>query len=374
MISKNFKDYCLRVKIVLMAFIASVSLTINAQNTYTYKQPKKLNDGWETNNLKAHNVDSTLLYKMFNQLNTQKHKLHSILLIKNDEIILEEYFDTYALDTQHDLRSTTKSIRSILLGIAIDKGFINSIDDPISKYLKDLVPEKNRDERKDKITIKHLLTMSPGWDCNDWDATSKGQEDRVYKKKDWLQYTLDLPMINDPGKVSNYCSMGAMLVAEIISRASEMSIDTFAEQFLFKPLGIDNISWGHTSDKNVIASGKRLYMTPRDMAKIGKLILNNGKWNDTQVVSKTWIEEATTPKTKITGIDYGYLWWNFPFKFKEKFTIAKLATGNGGQYIMVLPELEMVAVFTGGAYNSQEDKLPFVIMTDILLPTFSSEN
>ena len=136
-------------------------------------------------------------------------------------------------------------------------------------------------------------------------------------------------------------------------------------------IGIENISWGHNSDKKVIASGKRLYMTPRDMAKIGKLILNKGQWDDTQVVSKTWIEEATTPKTKITGIDYGYLWWNIPFKVNEKTMISKTATGNGGQYIMVFLELDMVAVFTGGAYNSQEDKLPFAIMKDVFLPTFA---
>ena len=133
---------------------------------------------------------------------------------------------------------------------------------------------------------------------------------------------------------------------------------------------MSNVSWGHTSNKEIISSGKRLYMTSRDMAKIGQLILNNGKWNEKQVVSEKWIKESTAPKTKITGIDYGYLWWNIPFKAKEKMIVSKVATGNGGQYIMVLPELDIVAVFTGGAYNSQEDKLPFAIMTDIFLPTF----
>jgi len=233
--------------------------------------------------------------------------------------------------------------------------------------------KKNIDERKEKITIKHLLTMSSGLDCNDWDKKSKGQEDKVYKKKDWLQYTLNLPMVNEPGTVSNYCSMGAVLIAEIISQASGMTIDKFAEQYLFKSLGINNVSWGHTSNKKIIPSGKRLYMTSRDMAKIGQLILNKGKWNEKQIVSKKWIEESTTPKTKITGIDYGYLWWNIPFKANEKIFISKTALGNGGQYIMVLPELDMVAVFTGKAYNSQEDKLPFSIMTDIILPTFTTK-
>ncbi len=343
------------------------------QDSYIYSQPKDLGDGWKTNDLKSQNVDTTLIYKMFSQLKERDNKIHSVLLAKRDQIIIEEYFKGHNADQKHDLRSVTKSIRSILMGIAIDKGFVDNVDDPIFKYLKNLRPKKNIDERKDKITIRHLLTMSSGLDCNDWDKKSQGQEDKVYKKKDWLQYTLDLPMVNEPGIVSNYCSMGTVLIAEIICQASGMTIDKFADQYLFNPLGINNVSWGHTSNKEIIPSGKRLYMTPRDMAKIGQLILNKGEWNGKQIVSEKWIEDSTMPKTKITGIDYGYLWWNIPFKAKEKVFISKAATGNGGQYIMVLPELDMVAVFTGGAYNSQEDKLPFAAMTDIFLPTFTTK-
>jgi CubicO group peptidase (beta-lactamase class C family) len=343
------------------------------QDEYIYSKPKDIGDGWKTNDLKSLNIDTTLIYKMFNQLNNNENKIQSVLLIKENQIIIEEYLNGQTQNQNHDLRSTTKSIRSILLGIAIDKGFIENVNDPISKYLKSPLPKKNIDERKEKITIKDLLTMSSGLDCNDWDKKSKGQEDKVSKKKDWLQYTLDLPIVNEPGTVSNYCSMGAILVAEIISQASGLTIDKFAEQYLFKPLNISNVNWGHTSKKEIISSGKRLYMTSRDMAKIGQLILNNGKWNDKQVVSEKWIEESTTPKTKITGIDYGYLWWNIPFRVNEKTYISKTATGNGGQYIFVFTELDMIAVFTGSAYNSQEDKLPFKAMTDILLPTFIGE-
>ncbi|MBL4669390.1 MAG: serine hydrolase [Flavobacteriales bacterium] len=344
------------------------------QNSYTYSKPKDLGDGWKTNDLKSQNVDTILIHKLFTQLNNRENKIHSVLLVKGNQIIIEEYLNGQVSDQKHDLRSATKSIRSILLGIAIDNGFIDNVNDPISKYLKNPVPKKNLDERKEKITIKHLLTMSSGLDCNDWDKKSKGQEDKVYKKKDWLQYTLNLPMVNDPGTVSTYCSMGAVLLAEIISQASGMTIDKFAAQYLFKPLDISNISWGHTSSKKIIPSGKRLYMTSRDMAKIGQLILNKGKWNEKQIVSKKWVEESTVPKTKITEIDYGYLWWNIPFKANENIFISKTALGNGGQYIMVFPELDMVAIFTGEAYNSQEDKLPFSIMTDIILPTFTTNN
>ena len=353
-----------------------IALFINGfcygQDSYIYSKPKDLEDGWKTGDLKSQSIDTTLIYKLFNQLKNKENKIHSVLLVKNNQIIVEEYLNGQISTQKHDLRSTTKSITSILMGIAIDKGFIENINDPISKYLKNLYPTKNLDERKKKITIKHLLTMSTGLDCNDWDKKSKGQEDKIYKKNNWLQYFLNLPMVNEPGNVSNYCTMGQVLATEIISQTSDMTIDKFAEKYLFNPLYINNVNWGHTSKKEIIPSGKRLYMTSRDMAKIGQLILNNGKWNDEQVVSEKWIAESTTQKTKITGIDYGYLWWNIPFKVNEKIFVSKIATGNGGQYIMVLPELDMVAVFTGGAYNSQEDKLPFAIIMDIFLPTFTS--
>jgi len=358
--------------VAFIIIILFISASCSAQKTYIYSQPKKLEDGWKTNDLQSQNIDSSLIIELFNQLQIKENRIHSVLLVKNNQIIIEEYYGENSVIKQHDLRSTTKSITSILMGIAIDKGYIENVNAPISNYIKSYVPTKNLDERKKEITIKHLLTMSSGLDCNDWDKKSKGQEDKIYKKSDWLQYFLNLPMINEPGEVSNYCTMGQILATEIISQASGMPIDKFSEKYLFEPLDVNNVSWGHTSSKNIIPSGKRLYMTSRDMAKIGQLILNKGKWNKKQLISEKWIVESTTPKTKITEIDYGYLWWNIPFKANEKLFVSKTATGNGGQYIIVLPELDIVAIFTGGAYNSQEDKLPFAIMNDIFLPTFTS--
>ena len=360
--------------VALLTFVLIVSQYGLGQSKYKYTEPELLNDGWKTNNLLSTAADTSRLYAFFNQIADESHQLHSVLLAKNDELIVEAYFGRYDASKPHDLRSVSKSIRSLLLGIAIDKGIIDDINDPISKYLKNYVIKKHLDARKEAITIKHLITMSAGWDCNDWDKKSKGQEDRVRKQKDWIQYTLDLPLINEPGTVAAYCSMGVVVMAEIISQASGLSIDQFAEKYLFSPLGIGQVQWRHTSKKGVVAAGKRLYMTPRDMAKIGRLILNRGQWNGKQIVSENWVEAATTPKTTITGIDYGYLWWSIPFKVGEGIVISKTATGNGGQYIMVVPKMNIVAVFTGGAYNLIEDKLAFAIMRDVLLPTFYKDS
>ena len=355
-------------KILLVFFI---SVTICEPTIYDYTPPKGIDDGWKTAGLKSQDADTSVVDNFLSQLKNEKHKVHSILIIKDNQLKLEEYFNGFSMSKSHDLRSATKSIISLLIGIAVDKGLIKNIDDPISKYLKDPSPTKNLDERKNNITIRHLLTMSSGLDCNDWDKTSKGQEDKVYRKKDWLQYTLNLPMDNEPGKESNYCSMGVVLLAEIISQCSGLPIEEFAEKYLFKYLNIKDAEWGHTSRKKVIASAKRLYLTPRDMAKIGQLVLNKGNWQGNQVVSEKWIQESTSTKTKITGIDYGYLWWILPLNINGEIQSSIVATGNGGQYIIILPEINMVAVFTGGAYNSEDDKIPFTVMNRILLPAFN---
>lgn len=339
------------------------------QSAYQYTVPADLDDGWTTADIRSYLSDTTLLYTIFNQLAEKQHKIHSVVLAKNNYLLLEEYYGNNTTSTPHDLRSATKSILSLLAGIAIDRGFISSVDDPLNRYIKAPVPEKNIDARKEQITLRHLLTMSTGLDCNDWDKSSKGQEDRVYRKKDWLQYTFNLPMVDDPGDTSLYCSMGTVLVAEAISQAAGMPIDLFAQKYLFDPLGIQNVQWGHTTTgREIIASAKRLYMTPRDLAKIGQLVLNEGLWDGHQVVSKAWLQMSTSKQVRLAGINYGFLWWQIPFR--EGKVISITATGNGGQYLVVMPALNMVMVFTGGAYNSEDDKLPFAIIANAILPGF----
>lgn len=337
---------------------------------YEYQKPGSLNDGWQTAHLSGVAIDSVLIHKFLNQLSGQKHQLHSILLIRNEKLVLEEYFGEYNINKPHDFRSVTKSIASILMGIAIDKGFVHSVDDPVSKYIDFPESDKNPDIRKSQITIRHLLTMSTGLDCNDWDKKSKGQEDKVYKKKDLIYYTLSLPMIRDSGSQSYYCTMGVVIAKKIIENASGLRLDQFAKKYLFEPLGITDYSWDHTTtNREMILASKRLYMKPRDLAKIGLLVMKKGRWNDQVIVSESWIKEMSTPQTKITGLDYGFLWWSLTLQSEGKVMNALTATGNGGQYIIIIEEFNLMAVFTGGAYNSDQDKLPFAVMNKVVLPS-----
>ncbi|MCR9250853.1 MAG: beta-lactamase family protein [bacterium] len=335
-----------------------------------YKSPIQLVDGWKVNHLDSVGINSTPINHLLESLEQKKdHKIHSLLIIRDGELLLESYFNNQEPDQQHDLRSATKSVISILMGIAIDEGFVGGVNDPISKYLSD---HYDFSEDKSSIRINHLLTMSTGMDCNDGDKSSKGQEDKVYKKKNWIQYTLDLPMINDPAEVSKYCSMGTVLAAEIIEKSSGMSFPDFAQKYLFDPLGIKSPKWGHTSKKsNIPSSAFRLYLKSRDFAKIAQLIINNGNWNDQQIVSSEWIQNSTSHKTELGNIPYGYLWWQITYQTPYGLRVGITARGNGGQYLMIFPKDELAFVFTGGAYNSPEAIVPFRITNQLLLPLFS---
>ncbi len=340
--------------------------------SYSYARPETRADGWETRSLQEMGLDTILIDTLFTQLFQQKHKIHSTLVIKEGKIVVEEYFNGNTRESRYDIRSATKSVISLLVGIALDKGFIASVDDPMNIYLKDKVPEKNKSADKENISIRHLLTMSSGLECNDWNKKSRGQEDKVFRKRDWIQYTLDLPMVDSPGKTTSYCSMGTVLAAEIVSKASGFPIDVFAEKYLFQPLGITNVNWGHTTTgKPIVPSAKRLYMTSRDMAKIGQLVAKGGIWNGKTVISKEWIAKATMSQTKLSNLEYGFLWWKIPFSMNGKKIHGTVATGNGGQYIMIFEDWDLVVVFTGGAYNSEQDKVPFAITNNIFLPVFA---
>lgn len=356
--------------LLLISLILSSSL---CAQEYNYEIPEQGSDGWRTGNISSNGIEVALFEKFLNALNAQNHKLHSMLIIKNNKLVFEEYFNDYTKDKRQDLRSTTKSVISLLVGIALEQGIINSIDDPISQYLEEFNSPKNPDPRKSKITLRHLMNMSSGMECNDWDPKSKGQEDKLYKKKNWIQFMANLPMASDPGTNSFYCTGGVILTAEIIERTSGMPLNEYAQKYLFNPLGISDLNWGHTNKKKVIMAGQRLYMLPRDMAKIGQLLLNKGSWNNKQIIPEQWVDNISEAETQITGLGYGLLWWKLPFFIKDSKRVTSVdATGNGGQYILTFPEYDLIAIFTGGAYNSSADKLPFTIVNKVILPSLKN--
>lgn len=297
-----------------------------------------------------------------------EHGLRSMLVLRNGKLVLEEYWNGYDRNTLQDIRSVTKSVTSLLVGIAIDRQLLVNVDEPIGKYLG--APYSDVIALKKNITLEHLLTMRSGLACDDHDALSPGQEDRIYRTGDWVRSFLELPSAYPVGEKTHYCTAGVIALGRIIAEASKRSIPEFSNEYLFSLLDINDARWSDFDKHRQTDTGGHLFLRPRDMLKIGQLVLQKGMWNDRQLISRQWIENSTREHTRIDGgKSYGYLWWRelVPHKGKQIGIVA--AYGNGGQYIFVIPELDMVVVFTGGNYNSEKASRPFQMMTKYVFPS-----
>lgn len=311
-------------------------------------------------------MDSERLAQIFQFIGDKKLNLHSLLIVRNGYLVTEAYFDPYTPDTTHFAACITKSVMGMLTGIAIERGYIKSIDEPVLSFFPGR-PIANMDARKQSIKLQHLLSLTPGLSCKDM----LGSDAEMQKSKDWIQYTLDLPMISEPGTHFTYCSPAVHLLSAIIQRQTGMSAREFANEQLFKPLGIASVPverW--PSDPNGISMGYGLQLLPRDMAKLGYLYLNKGKWNDRQVVSPDWVAVSTTWHStweEEANRDYGYLFWLF---LADGYYSAM---GLGGQQIHSVPDKNMVVVVTAGLSPRAEDYVREV-MRDYILPAARSNS
>lgn len=286
-------------------------------------------EGWRTSTPEEQGLDSEQLAEMIDYLQKRNSlNIHSLLIIRNGYIVTDAYFYPFAQDSLHDLASATKSFTSSLIGIAIDQGYIESVEQPIL----DFFPERtvaNLDADKEAMTLEDLLTMRSGFACYN------GGETQIMASPDWVQNTLDLPMAAEPGTRYVYCSPNSHLLSAIIQETTEVSALEFAQEHLFGPLGVSEVIWPSDPQGNNMGWGD-MKLAPHDMAKLGYLFLNEGLWDGHQVVSAAWVKAATS------GVSYGYQWWLKPSGFY-------FATGVGGQEIWVLPDRDMVVVMTGAS-------------------------
>lgn len=340
-----------------------------SNSDYFYRIPPKISDGLETASIYEANIDAEKLIDLIHNIRNGSYKnIHSVLLVKGGKLILEEYFHGFHREKVHQIRSATKSIGSILTGIAIDHRFISGADEKIYPYFKKHETGKKWDEKVRNITLETLLTMTSGYDCDDHAIPKFQCEKAMYKTNDWVQYALNLPMAYNPGEHWAYNSSSLMLVSEIISKTSNMTIPDFADTYLFEPLGIKEFHWGFSPKGRAWLAGNAK-MKPRDMAKIGFLMLNSGRWNGRQIISEKWINESTMEHVKSKRHEgYGYLWWAGKQLFGEQIIAGCWAAGNGGNYIFVCPALDFVAVFTGGNYNSILELQPLGMLINYIIP------
>lgn len=246
-------------------------------------------------------------------------KINSIVVIKDGKLLIEEYFNGENRYSLHDPRSVGKSFASTMTGIAINEGFIKSDSQTISSFYQ-LTQFQNFTQSKGNATIKDLLTMSSGFDGNDEVDNSVGNEENMYPTVDWVKFTLDLPYQDSLKEKWHYFTAGVVLLGDILNKTVPKGLEKYADEKLFKPLGISNYKWQYTP-QNVPNTAGGIQMNALDFAKYGQLYKNGGIWNGQQIISKTWVEQSLTKQKQIVGRDneyYGYLFWNKTFKANDK--------------------------------------------------------
>jgi CubicO group peptidase (beta-lactamase class C family) len=329
---------------------------------YTYRIPKPLDSVINTASLQEVGIDSSMLDFM-PKLNSGKYDhIHSIIITKNRKLVFEEYFHGYDREYLHDIRSAFKSVSSMLLGKVIMQSESIAIDNPILNYY----PEYDiSDKEKRAITIHHALTMSTGIKLED-------EDEMQWNNNDWVGYKLNLPMEYEPGSKYEYSSGGMNLLTGVMQQATEKNLPLFIYEDFLLPLDIRKFQM-RTSPKGRAYLPGDFYLRPIDFTKFGLLVLNDGKWNNQQIIASDWISISTQPHIKGSwpkDSDYGYLWRLLERNVGGKKMKTIEAWGNGGQFLIIIPEAEMTITFTGGNYNlfPEMEEKPFEILEKYILP------
>ncbi|MCW7506400.1 serine hydrolase domain-containing protein [Leptospira levettii] len=365
-----------QITLFILTFVYS---TIHSGPTKPENCPKPILDReWQiTTNLETE-FDQNLFCGYVHEIGSEDSEFHSFLIERHGKIVTEVYntradhpfnkrygtrfpFDgetQFDSNTLHDVRSVSKTVVSLLFGIAIDKKIIDGVDVPVLSYYPELQIPKN--DPKQIITWKHLLTMSSGLDWEEWRyGFLFSDETRLLWKKDLTQFFFDRDLIHTPGTIFNYNGGGTSVLSDILTKKTNKSLKELAKEWLFTPLEIHNFEWVEDRNGRALAhAGLRL--RPRDMLKLGRFVLNGGNWKGKQIVSKQWLDDSLkkqiNSQVKIFRKDgkslfYGYQWWLGETILEEKKIPWSVALGNGGQLIFAFPSMDMVIVTTAGGYG-----------------------
>jgi len=350
---------------------------------YAYQIPESLNDGWESANVSEVGIDKDKIIQFINRIVTGKHQdIHSVIIAKDGRLVLEEYFATNGKRfgsfikqlfraKPHHLASTTKAILSALCGIAIDRGFIQNVEEPIYKYLPDYANLFT--ENKKGIKIKHMLTMTAGWEWEQFKyqwSDPRNNAAEMWNRNDVIKYVLERPLAAKPGERFKYSNGVPVVMGAVLENGCGIKVDRFAEQYLFQPLGISNYLWTSYYDGSLETDGG-LALRSRDLAKIGQLFLNSGNWQGKQIISEKWIQESTKQRIKLGGFwgwGYGYYWMQVDLNYKGTTIHSYFVPGEGGQLLSVFPDLNMVIVFTAGNYGTDVKSVCFSMIYRYILP------
>jgi CubicO group peptidase (beta-lactamase class C family) len=361
-------------KTLLILFILLCLSNVKSQPiTLTENDSYWPGEEWRTSSPEDQGIDPKILSDALDYVEITL-EIDSFLLIRNGYLVEESYYGDYDRESLHWVYSVTKSVLSTLIGIAIQEGYIANVHEKVLDYFPDYEFE-NTNETKESITIHHLLTMSSGLEWDEWYTSYYNDNNdwtAVRQTSDWIQYILDKPMDHQPGEVMEYSTGTSHILSVILTRATGISAEAFANQYLYGPLGIENYYW-HKDPLNYTVGGTWLSLRPVDMAKFGYLYLNNGTWNGVSIVNSEWIRNATYPWIEFDPqYNYGYQWW-VPKSINPG---VYFAWGFAGQRIFVIPERDIIVVFTS-YHEGVSNNLFLKVLNQYIIPGSSytkSEN
>jgi CubicO group peptidase (beta-lactamase class C family) len=370
-------------KSFLMLLLAVLAFSAEAHAQDCPAPPVDLKDGWTRATPAEVGLDPARLCDLDAVLEQWPHRnIHAVIVVHRGKLVMERYFAgpderwgwtigdvKHAPDVKHDLRSMSKSVTSLLVGIASGEGKFPALDSAVFDSFPELAalatPEKRR------ITFRHLLTMSSGlaWDENIPYSSPLNSERRLIDSSDPMRFILEQPLSSAPGTFYNYSGGDTTLLAAVVARTTGKRIEDYARDRLFGPLDISDFDWVRMPNgETAAASGLRL--RPRDAAKLGQLMLDDGRWNGRQVLPRGWATESSQPRINGRGVFlYGYQWWLGRSLRANGQVDWVAAFGLGGQTLYVVPSLDLVVMVNAGHYsNALQGIIPPAILNYVVLP------
>jgi len=330
--------------------------------------PEFLAYNWPTSTPEAQGMNSQLLQQAIQQ-GDNRGFVDCILVIRNGYIVAEKYYNGFSKETPHNVMSVSKSFLSAMTGIALRDGHLNNLNAKILDYFPEYI-YPNIDPRKYNITIRNLLMMRMGID------TDQNLYTQIVNSPNWIKTTIELPLIYDPGTTFCYNTFQTHILSAIITKASGMSTLDFAKKYLLDEMNINCTEWWQ-DPQGYYFGGNSMHFTPRDMARLGYLYMNNGMLNGKQIVPSDWVVESLSNYTNFNNstwgdldkVNYGYLWWLGEIKSNKVF----LALGHGGQFIINFTDLNMIVVTTSDwqlDWNTadQHERSILSIVADYIVP------
>jgi CubicO group peptidase (beta-lactamase class C family) len=324
---------------------------------YRYAGPPQLDDGWPVSTVEEAGISRAgieafvqmLIDMSMDSLSTSQ--IHSLLIARRGKLVVEEYFHGYHRDLPHDTRSAAKSWTAVLLGAAMQAGVPIRLNTPVYRTMMDSLPQ-NLDPRKRAMTLEHLISMTAGYDCAG--DSAPGNEDVMQNQTaelDWYRYTLNVPVLTAPGDTIVYCSIEPNLAGGMLRKISGEPLPEMFYRLVARPLGMSNYHLLLTPTGEVYGGGGHRFL-PRDFLKLAQLMVDEGRWNGRQIISREWARQSGSALRNLTrNQQYGWLWNSVEYPYRGRKVRAFFAAGNGGQIFMGIPELDLAIGFTGGNYS-----------------------